>query len=73
MPPPYVVKPYNEGSSVGIYIVDEADVVAVSRAHGRVFGAIKPANTLVVVAGLIGGYRVEIEAEAMLRGAGAGG
>ena len=23
MPPPYVVKPYNEGSSVGIYIVDE--------------------------------------------------
>lgn len=24
MPPPYVVKPYNEGSSVGIYIVDEA-------------------------------------------------
>ena len=22
MPPPYVVKPYNEGSSVGIYIVD---------------------------------------------------
>ncbi len=24
MPPPYVVKPFNEGSSVGIYIVDEA-------------------------------------------------
>ena len=24
MPPPYVVKPYNEGSSVGIYIVDAA-------------------------------------------------
>ncbi|MEE2945046.1 MAG: D-alanine--D-alanine ligase [Pseudomonadota bacterium] len=24
MAPPYVVKPYNEGSSVGIYIVDEA-------------------------------------------------
>ncbi len=24
MPPPYVVKPYNEGSSVGIYIVHEA-------------------------------------------------
>jgi enamine deaminase RidA (YjgF/YER057c/UK114 family) len=49
-----------------IYITDEADVEAVSRAHGRVFGAIKPANTLVVVAGLIGGYRVEIEAEAVL-------
>ncbi|MBW4710220.1 aldo/keto reductase [Roseobacter sp. YSTF-M11] len=49
-----------------IYIVDEADVEAVSRAHGRVFGTIKPANTLVVVAGLIDGYRVEIEAEAIL-------
>ena len=49
-----------------IYITDEADVEAISRAHGRVFGAIKPANTLVVVAGLIGGYRVEIEAEAIL-------
>ncbi|NNE79462.1 MAG: aldo/keto reductase [Silicimonas sp.] len=49
-----------------IYIVDEADVEAVSRAHGRVFGDIKPANTLIVVAGLIGGYKVEIEAEAVL-------
>lgn len=50
-----------------IYITDEADVEAISRAHGRVFADIKPANTLVVVAGLIGGYRVEIEAEAVLR------
>jgi enamine deaminase RidA (YjgF/YER057c/UK114 family) len=51
-----------------IYIVDEADTPGVSRAHGRVFGAIKPANTLVVVAGLVGGYRVEIEAEAVVAG-----
>ncbi|MDU8943153.1 aldo/keto reductase [Ovoidimarina sediminis] len=50
-----------------IYITDEADVQAISEAHGRVFGAIKPANTLVVVAGLIGGYNVEIEAEALVR------
>lgn len=50
-----------------IYITDEAEVEAISRAHGLVFGTIKPANTLVVVAGLIGGYRVEIEAEAVLR------
>lgn len=50
-----------------IYLTDPADTEAVSRAHGRVFGAIKPANTLVVVAGLIGGYRVEIEADARLR------
>ena len=48
-----------------IYITDENDVEAVSRAHGRVFAKIKPANTLVVVASLIGGYSVEIEAEAI--------
>jgi aryl-alcohol dehydrogenase-like predicted oxidoreductase/enamine deaminase RidA (YjgF/YER057c/UK114 family) len=50
-----------------IYITDEADVMAVSHAHGRVLGAVKPANTLVRVAGLIGDHRVEIEAEAILR------
>ncbi|MEM1360672.1 MAG: aldo/keto reductase [Pseudomonadota bacterium] len=50
-----------------IYLIDETDVMAVSLAHGRVFGAIKPANTLVVVAKLIGDFRVEIEAEAILR------
>jgi hypothetical protein len=33
--------------------------------HGRRFGAIRPANTL-VGAGLIGDYEVEIEAEAVL-------
>ena len=47
-----------------IYITDVNDVEQVSAAHGRVFGAIKPANTLIVVAKLIGNYRVEIEAEA---------
>ena len=47
-----------------IYITDVTDAVAVSVAHGRVFGAIKPVNTLIVVAQLIGDYRVEIEAEA---------
>jgi aryl-alcohol dehydrogenase-like predicted oxidoreductase/enamine deaminase RidA (YjgF/YER057c/UK114 family) len=51
-----------------IYLVDEVDTLAVSNAHGRVFGEIKPANTLVVVAKLVGGYRVEIEAEALVRG-----
>ncbi len=49
-----------------IYITDEADALAVSEAHGRVFGTLKPANTLVRVAGLIGDYRVEIEAEAIV-------
>src|SRR5918993_1107199 len=50
-----------------IYITDEADVLAIARAHGRVLGDIKPANTLVRVAGLIGDHRVEIEAEAIVR------
>ena len=49
-----------------IYITDEADVMAISAAHGRVFGALKPANTLVRVAGLIGDHRVEVEAEAIV-------
>ena len=33
-----------------------------------VFGAIRPANTLVAVAGLVGDYEVEIEAEAIVAG-----
>lgn len=51
-----------------IYVTRDEDVLAVSQAHGRVFGAIKPANTLVRVAGLVGGYLVEIEAEAIVQG-----
>jgi enamine deaminase RidA (YjgF/YER057c/UK114 family) len=42
--------------------------MAVSQAHGRVFGAIKPANTLFEISRLIGDYRVEIEAEAIVSG-----
>ncbi|GAB4528020.1 MAG: hypothetical protein Tsb0019_29990 [Roseibium sp.] len=50
-----------------IFITDENDVLDISSAHGRVFSDIKPANTLVVVAGLIGDHKVEIEAEALVR------
>ncbi len=47
-----------------IFVPELADWEPVARAHGRRFGGIRPANTL-VQAGLIGsGYRVEIEAEA---------
>ncbi len=46
-----------------IYLRDAAACEAVALAHGRVFHDIRPANTL-VVAGLIGAYEVEIEAEA---------
>jgi enamine deaminase RidA (YjgF/YER057c/UK114 family) len=51
-----------------VYIVDDADTEAVARAHGRVFGEIKPANTFLRVAGLVGDHRVEIDAEAVVAG-----
>ncbi|WP_300035199.1 aldo/keto reductase [uncultured Roseobacter sp.] len=50
-----------------VYLSDAEDVLAVSQAHGRVFGDVKPANTLLEVSRLIGDYRVEIEAEAIVR------
>ncbi|MCY3996832.1 MAG: aldo/keto reductase [Rhodobacter sp.] len=49
-----------------IYLTDIADTEAVSAVHGRVFGASKPANTLVAVNDLAGDYLVEIEAEAIV-------
>ena len=52
-----------------IYLVDRGDVEAVARVHGEVFAGIRPAATLVVVAGLVDPrWRVEIEAEAMVAG-----
>ena len=49
-----------------VYLKDAADCEDVSRAHGRVFGDIRPANTLFEIARLIGDYLVEIEAEAVV-------
>lgn len=49
-----------------IYLAEIADTDAVVLAHGRVFGSIKPVNTLVAVDKLVGDYRVEIEAEAIV-------
>ncbi|MFL5913269.1 MAG: RidA family protein [Gaiellaceae bacterium] len=50
-----------------VYLVDAADWEAVGRAHGEVFGEVKPASAFVVVAGLLDpAWRVEIEAEALL-------
>ena len=34
------------------------------RVHGHYFESIRPTNTLIEVADLVGGYEVEIEAEA---------
>ena len=50
-----------------VYLRHVEDWQAVSAEHGRVFGEIRPANTLLQVAALVGdGYRVEIEAEAVV-------
>jgi enamine deaminase RidA (YjgF/YER057c/UK114 family) len=50
-----------------MFIVDAADGAAVGRVHGEIFGGIRPAATMVVVAGLLDPrWKVEIEAEALL-------
>lgn len=49
-----------------VYLTDVRNWEAVSRAHGRVFGEIRPANTLLQIGELVGGYKVEIEAEAVV-------
>ena len=54
-----------------IFLVDPADGAAVGRAHGRVFGSIRPASTMIAGAVLLRPeWRVEIEAEAELAHAG---
>ena len=47
-----------------IYLRDASKWEPVSRAHGRVFGSIRPANTLIETQ-LVGDYEVEIEADAI--------
>jgi enamine deaminase RidA (YjgF/YER057c/UK114 family) len=50
-----------------IYVVDPADWEAVGRAHGEVFGPVRPASAMLVVAGLLDpAWKVEIEADALL-------
>ncbi len=49
-----------------IYVRDASRWEEVARAHGRYFGEVRPANSLVEVSGLIGEYEVEIEAEALV-------
>lgn len=51
-----------------IYLTDAAEWEGVCRVHGRYFGEVMPANTLIEISRLVGqGYRVEIEADAILR------
>ncbi len=50
-----------------IYVARLEDWEAVARVHGEVFRGIRPANTLVQVAGLVDGRLVEIEADAVVQ------
>jgi enamine deaminase RidA (YjgF/YER057c/UK114 family) len=48
-----------------MFLTDVADADAVGRVHGEVFGQVRPAATMVVVAALLDPrWKVEIEAEA---------
>jgi enamine deaminase RidA (YjgF/YER057c/UK114 family) len=52
-----------------VYLVDGDDWQAVGRAHGEVFGDVRPASAVIVIAGLLDPHwKVEIEAEALLPG-----
>jgi enamine deaminase RidA (YjgF/YER057c/UK114 family) len=50
-----------------VYLVDADDWEPVGRAHGEVFGDVRPASAVIVIAGLLDDrWKVEIEAEALL-------
>jgi enamine deaminase RidA (YjgF/YER057c/UK114 family) len=52
-----------------IYLVDIAHWEVVGRAHGEVFGDIRPANTMLQVSGFVSpDWLVEIEADAVVPG-----
>ena len=52
-----------------MYVTDRADADPVGRAHGELFGAVRPAATLVVVAALLHpDHVVEVEVEAYVGG-----
>lgn len=49
------------------FLTQRGDWEAVGRVHGELFGEVRPASTMVVVAGFIDPrWRVEIEAEAII-------
>jgi enamine deaminase RidA (YjgF/YER057c/UK114 family) len=61
------------GASLGdvvrtrLYLTDVADADAVGRVHRELFGDVRPAATMIVVAGLLHpAWKVEVEAEAVL-------
>jgi enamine deaminase RidA (YjgF/YER057c/UK114 family) len=52
-----------------MYVVNPADADAVGAAHGRIFSGVRPAATMVFVAGLIHpDHLIEVEVEAYIGG-----
>ena len=52
-----------------VFTTDMAYLEAISKAHGEVFGAIRPASTLVEITGLVSPEMlVEVEADAVIPG-----
>jgi enamine deaminase RidA (YjgF/YER057c/UK114 family) len=50
-----------------MFITQPGDAEAVSRAHGAVFGDVRPASTMVVIVGMLDPrWKVEIEADAVM-------
>ena len=50
-----------------VFITDPQDWQAIGRAHGEVFGDVRPASAMLVVAGLLDpAWKVEIEADAVV-------
>ena len=50
-----------------MFLIDVADQDAVGRAHGEVFGSIRPAATMIVIKGLLDPrWKIEIEADAWI-------
>jgi enamine deaminase RidA (YjgF/YER057c/UK114 family) len=50
-----------------MFLTDPAYADAVSRAHGAVFGDVRPASTMVVIVGMLDPrWKVEIEADAVM-------
>jgi enamine deaminase RidA (YjgF/YER057c/UK114 family) len=49
-----------------VYVTDAANWQEIGRAHGEVFGDVRPANTTIVTALLDSAWKVEIEVDAVL-------
>ena len=50
-----------------MFLINVADQEAVGRAHGEVFGSIRPAATMIVIKGLLDPrWKIEIEADAWI-------